>query len=76
MAKGTAGAGFVTSAVRKFQMLRVAAVCDRTNSKTGQGRGGSGVSFFKRDYGEDELNDSHPVATVTGWPTRPGHTPR
>lgn len=37
-----------------------------TDILTGQGHGGSGLRFFERDYLEDELKDTHPVARILG----------
>ncbi|HEV8377629.1 MAG TPA: hypothetical protein VGP99_02180, partial [Tepidisphaeraceae bacterium] len=37
----------------------------------GQGHGGSGLRFFERDYIEDELNNTHPVAVAVGGGFKP-----
>ena len=38
---------------------------------TGQGHGGSGLRFFERDYLEDLMHNTRPIAKVTGWDARP-----
>ena len=42
-----------------------------TDILTGQGHGGSGLRFYERDWIEDELHGTHPVATVVRIESKP-----
>jgi hypothetical protein len=57
------------------QMISGADVLDWTGDGdldllTGQGHGGSGLRFYERDWIEDELHGTHPVAKVLGVETK------
>jgi hypothetical protein len=39
----------------------------------GQGHDGSGLRFYERDWIEDELHNTHPVATVRRAGQKPNH---